>query len=152
MAPLKGADGQVLGYAWAGLVENWHRRAFAIAQAYYGGRQFDCAAAGAEVAKKTFRRGHRHGQERDHDQWHAPDRQCPAPGIFDERQHIRDRQHHCQSLTDEETVGVERGSEAHSLGQPLPNQRRQRRLHDCDARAHHDGRAIEDEHVKHSAA
>ena len=26
---LTGADGQVLGYAWGGVVENWHRRAFA---------------------------------------------------------------------------------------------------------------------------
>ena len=27
-ADLKAADGQTLGYTWAGLVENWHQRAF----------------------------------------------------------------------------------------------------------------------------
>jgi hypothetical protein len=49
-------------------------------------------------------------------------------------------------------VGVDRRTEGHPLRQPLANQRRQRRLHDGDASAHHDGRGIEHRYVEHRAA
>ena len=61
-------------------------------------------------------------------------------------EHDRDR------FPDQQSVGVDRRAEAHLLRQPLPNQRRQRRLHDGDARAHHDGGGVEGGHIEHRTA
>ncbi len=53
---------------------------------------------------------------------------------------------------DEQAVGEDRGAEAHALRQPSAHKRRQRRLHDGDTRAHHNGGGIEHEHIEHGAA
>jgi hypothetical protein len=91
-------------------------------------------------------RGKRNDQNRDHHERESPDRKRPAPGPVCEREDERDRQYNHQNFADEPRYRSSPDPE------PSAYERRERRLHDGDACAHHDGSGVEGKHIKHCAA
>ncbi len=110
------------------------------------------ARRGGRVARRRrFRRKSVHGDRDQRDRRRPRDERCP-PAAQAEHQHERRREQHGENLTDEETVGVERGAESDPLRHPLPHRGRHDGLHDRYAGRHDDRRRQQDREIGASAA
>ena len=101
-----------------------------------------CGTLGAAEARRVKRNKQCCDQNRD-----RPNNEIEPPAVVDERQDQRDGERGGEYFADQEPGRIDRGGKADAVRKPGAHQGRQRRLHDRDARRHHDGRRIEESRI-----